>query len=239
MLGFTSAVRGLSIEATDGAIGEVEDGYFDDQSRDLRWFLVDLGSWLTGRRVLLPASHLVLDAAKSVIRAELARTQIENGPRADAHRPVSRQMEMSIYGYYNWAPYWGAPTLAPGVRQPSPLGLVPPPGAGVGGVLRTGPQLREDDDPHLRSADEVVGYYVRAQDGPLGHIEDLLISPDPWSVAALVIDTKNWWPGRKVVLDADVLLGFSWGERLVELKCNRSQIKESPEYDPREASLTR
>ena len=46
----------------------------------------------------------------------------------------------------------------------------------------------------------MVGYHVHATDGDIGHVEDLLIDPARWIVSHFVIDTKNWWPGTKVVV---------------------------------------
>lgn len=235
MLAFSSGFKGLGLVARDGPIGEIADCFFDDDSREIRWLVIDTGTWLTGRRVLLPASHLSFDTSASSVRVDLTRQQVKDSPHADSHRPVSRQMETSIYGYYNWAPYWGAPALVPGYGEPAHLGLVAPAAAEV---AKAELGRRAEDDPNLRSADEVVGYYIQARDGPLGHIEDLLISTGPWFVAAFAIDTRNWWPGRKVILTSEVLAGISWGERFVELRCSRDQIREAPEYDVRQFDLS-
>ena len=236
MLAFGSALKGLSVVAKDGAIGEVRDAYFDDRSRDVRWLVIDTGTWLSGRLVLLPTSHLSFNGSACAVEVDLTRQQVEHSPHVDAHRPVSRQMETTIYSYYNWAPYWGAATPVAGYAQPSPLGVVPP----AQFDLQRGPRASSDhgdEDPHLRSADEVVGYYVQAKDGPLGHIEDLLIKTTGWSVDGLAIDTKNWWPGRKVVLAAELLLSVSWGERLVDVSCTREEIKRAPEYNAQRFAL--
>ena len=45
-------LEGWNIVATDGEIGEVYEFYFDDESWMIRYLVVDVGSWLTGRRVL-------------------------------------------------------------------------------------------------------------------------------------------------------------------------------------------
>ena len=33
--------------------------------------------------------------------------QVKDSPDIDTDRPVSRQMETSVYDYYGWSPYWG------------------------------------------------------------------------------------------------------------------------------------
>jgi len=54
MLGKASAIREYKILASDGEIGAVKDLLFDDRTWTARWLVVDTGSWLFGRKVLLP-----------------------------------------------------------------------------------------------------------------------------------------------------------------------------------------
>lgn len=54
MLHSASELTGHAIEAADGRIGSVKDVYFDDEHRTVRYLVADTGTWLPGRRVLLP-----------------------------------------------------------------------------------------------------------------------------------------------------------------------------------------
>src|SRR3546814_4035936 len=58
MLWRTSEITGYDIQATDDAIGSVDDLLVDDETWAVRWLVVDTGSWLPGRKVLLPPSCL-------------------------------------------------------------------------------------------------------------------------------------------------------------------------------------
>ena len=49
----------------------------------------------------------------------------------------------------------------------------------------------------LRSTREVIGYYIEATDGDIGHVEDFLIDDENWATRYMVVDTVNWWPGKK------------------------------------------
>jgi len=53
MLRSTQDLEHYSIGATDGDIGQVKDFYFDDDAWVVRYLVVDTGTWLTGRRVLV------------------------------------------------------------------------------------------------------------------------------------------------------------------------------------------
>jgi len=39
---------------------------------------------------------------------------------------------------------------------------------------------------------------MQASDGEIGHLKDFLVEDADWSIRYLVVDTKNWWPGKKV-----------------------------------------
>jgi hypothetical protein len=37
-------------------------------------------------------------------------------------------------------------------------------------------------DPHLRSSTNVIGYYIQATDGEIGHVEDFLVEDSSWAI---------------------------------------------------------
>jgi hypothetical protein len=90
---------------------------------------------------------------------------------------------------------------------------------------------RRDDDPHLRSIEEVTGYHIHASDGEIGHVEDFLVEDADWSIHYLVVDTKNWWPGKKVLISPRSAREIDWTDKLVNVDVDRQRVKESPEYD--------
>ena len=58
MLQVISPLKGFAIEASDGRIGTVVDYLFDDASWKVRWLVIDCGTWLTGRKVLIHPSAI-------------------------------------------------------------------------------------------------------------------------------------------------------------------------------------
>ena len=56
MLQSARDLRGYTIRASDGDIGEIYDVYFDDESWSVRYVVVETGNWLFNRRVLLSPS---------------------------------------------------------------------------------------------------------------------------------------------------------------------------------------
>jgi hypothetical protein len=228
-------LRGFAIHASDGEIGSLRDLYFDDQSTLIRYFVVDTGTWLSGRRVLLaPAAVGGADAQRGEIITGLTRQQVEDSPPVDTEEPVARQQEIALHGYYGWEPYWAVPplagSLAPYWGAAMPAAHMPSDEEAVAREMAA--REREQRDPHLRSAREVKGYYVAATDGEIGHLEDFFIDDQDWAIRLLGIDTRNWLPGRRVVISPRWLHAVDWPGHRIEVGLTRQQIKGSPAYDP-------
>ena len=127
----TEEMYGDKIAALDGDVGHVKDFYFDDENWVIRYLVVDTGSWLTGRLVLLsPHAFGKLDQHEKTLHVKLRKLQIQDSPSIDSHKPVSRQFETEYYGYYGWPTYWEGDASGPaadGGRSRGPP-TVPPPG---------------------------------------------------------------------------------------------------------------
>jgi hypothetical protein len=244
MLWAASDIQQSTVEATDGSVGSIVDLLFEDGDFTIRWAVVDTGTWLPGRQVLLPPEQLAKGSDLSGgFRVSLTRQQVKDSPPLSSDKPVSRQMETDLYSHYGWAPYWSGPFgYAPvgyGLAMPPaapdepgvPSGRPHPPGGNRDAELAAR-EAEDRGDPHLRSAGDVNGYYIAATDGDIGHVEDLLVDDDSWAVRYLIIDTKNWWPGRKVLISPRWVQSISWHDQQVHLDMTRAQIKESPEYTP-------
>jgi sporulation protein YlmC with PRC-barrel domain len=230
MLWNASRIKGYAIAANDGRLGSVSDFLFDDTSWMIRWLVVDTGHWLSGRKVLLPP--LVMGhphTTEHEFPVRLTRQQVEDSPDINADEPVSRQMESHVYDYYGWYPYWESGLYMGGYGY-------------VGGIMG-GPTAmdnrhqqhlvdthRDDGDPHLRSIDAVTGYHIHASDGEIGHVDDFLMDDTDWSIRYLVVDTKNWWPGKKVLISPRSAGKIDWKSRLVNLDVGREKVKGSPTY---------
>lgn len=226
-------LEGFSIVAKDGELGSVKDVYFDDQEWTVRYLVVDTGGWLTGRKVLVsPAAVTGSDWRNHSLSVNLTKEQVQNSPSIDTAKPVVRQHEVEFYDYYGYPYYWSGPylwgyTVLPGLLEQKPL----EDDARQEDRVRM-EQRRSQNDPHLRSAGEVIGYDIQATDDTIGHVEDLLFDEESWKIALIVVDTRNWWPGKKVMVSPKRIERVSWGGKAVVVNVTRGQIKDSPEFDP-------
>lgn len=227
MLIKASATRGYSVMATDGPLGTVSDMLFDDATWAVRWLVVDTGTWLNDRRVLIPAAVLGQpDPAVRDIRVRLTMDQVRNSPDVDTQRPVSRQYETGAHDYYGLTPYW---TMAPylggfGYWE----GALPNPPI----PAETEVDHHRNDDPNLRSIAAITGYHIHATDGEIGHLADVLVDDRDWSLRYLIVDTSNWWMGKQVLISPRSTRSIRWSEELVNLSVDRDRVKSSPPYDP-------
>ena len=158
MLWHASAINGYAIEASDGDIGTVSDFLFDDASWLVRWLVVDTGNWLSGRKVLLPPSVLGrLYPKDREFAVKLTKQQIKDSPEIDTDRPVSRQMETSVYDYYGWSPYWGTGFYMGGYGYMPGAMAGPPSGiqAARGGDCRCSAKARRSASAQHRSGHRV------------------------------------------------------------------------------------
>jgi hypothetical protein len=229
MLRNVTSLKGFAIRARDGEIGTLDQFYFDDESWAIRYLVVNTGDWLGGRLVLV--SPLALRQAEWESRrldVALTKKQIEDSPPIDTHKPVSRQHEALYLGYYGYPYYWGGPNLW-GLAS-YPAGLTVDREAVTKGEALRARAGKESPDSHLRSTDEVTGYHIEASDGAIGHVEDFLVDDDTWAIRYLEVDTRNWSPGKKVLVSPHWLENVSWPDSKVYVDLTRETIQNGPEW---------
>jgi sporulation protein YlmC with PRC-barrel domain len=174
MLRSVSDLRRFTIAATDGNLGQVGDLYFDDRSWAVRYLVVDPGSWLPGRRVLVsPIS--VRRSDPTTLHVALSKQQVITSPDDTVTHVVP-------------------------VRSAPPGGVVILPRAG------------ESEGLHLQNATAVLGYAIEAEDGEIGHVWDVLVDDKAWAIRYLVVDTQDWWSGKKVLVSPEWLIHVTWDE---------------------------
>ncbi len=226
MLHNVKTLNGYKLDSLDGEMGKVKNFYFDDKHWTVRYLVADTGNWLKGRQVLI-SPHALVAAIKEDehIAVDLTEAQIEESPPISADIPVSRQHEIAYYQHYGWTPYWGGP-YSWGI-YPNPF---PAPVTNSGQAAPLTEEEQKEWDPHLRSTQEITGYHIQAIDDEIGHVEDFIIDDDTWAIRYMVVDTKNWWPGKKVLISPQWLEKVSWDESKMFVNLTRDAVKEAPEY---------
>lgn len=251
MLNAISSLHGFDIRATDGSLGTVSDFLIDDSTWKVRWMVVDTGGWLSGRKVLVhPSAVMSAEYGAMQLKVSLSKAQVKDSPDIAEDQPVSQQMQSDLYSYYGWDPLWGGGVYGAGMYGGSMyaggMGAIASPISspaffGASAVQEAERQARRGDtdpepgDPHLRSLAEITVYHVHATDGDIGHIEDLLIDSETWTVRYLIVDTANWWFGQHVLVSPHAVTGVDWSDRHVRLDITKERVRSSPAWNPAEA----
>ena len=220
-------MNGLVIRATDGDIGTVDQLYFDDETWAIRYLTVETGGWIGGRSVLIsPVSVVNTDWHARRLDLALTKKQVENSPDIDTHQPVSRRHEAEYLGYYGYPFYWGGPYLWGPSYYPTGLAMrTTALKEGLADRIR-----RESADSHLRSTDGVTGYSIEAADGEIGHVDGFVLDDEAWAIRYVEVATRNWWPGKKVLVSPAWIERVSWIDSIVNVGLSRETIRSGPEY---------
>lgn len=229
MLRVVSELKGYKIDAVDGEIGKVKDFLFDDEQWTVRYMVADTGGWLSERKVLIsPVSCEKPDWEEKTFPVNITRKQVEESPPLEEKQPVSRRHEMEHLRYFSWPYYWVGGKVWGFAAAPAEL------------RSRKGPPEKEAEEAavatmeetHLRSIDEVIGYHILASDGEIGHVEDFVMDDELWIIRYMAVDTRNWLPGKQVLVPPDWIEKISWESRRVEVDMSREAIKKGPEFEP-------
>jgi hypothetical protein len=227
MLRSIDEISGYTILALDGDIGRCQDFLFDDRSWVVRYMVARTARWLPGREVIVsPVFLQEPDWSSRQFPVRLTREQLEQAPPLEEHAPVSRQYEIDYHQYFALPFYWIGNDLWG--TYPDPAGVIHP-------VERISPPASEAqpvEEGHLRSTAEVTGYHIATTTGDLGHVDDFLVDDETWALRYLVVDTRNWLPGRKVLVSPRWIDSIQWANEKVYVNLDSEAVKDSPEFDP-------
>lgn len=222
-------LTGLKIRALDGDIGAVDQFFFDDRSWAVRYLVVTIGSIINPKKVLLsPASLDTIESHELIVKSTV--DQIKSSPDIDTEKPISRQKEEELHDYYTWSYYWGYPLYYNSMGTE----LYPNIQFNESFLNKTSHQETRhvsEDESHLRSTREIIGYRVSTNNGELGYVDDILLEIDHWGLRYLVINTGEFLPGKKILVGAYWTTNISWEDRTLSLDVNIDILRNGPTYD--------
>ncbi|MCK9212373.1 MAG: PRC-barrel domain-containing protein [Ignavibacteriaceae bacterium] len=223
-----NSLIGYTISAKDGELGKVNEFYFDDLTWSIRYLVVETGSWLSERKVLIPHAALgITDWKSQTFQVNLTMEQVRNSPDFESEKTVSRQHEIKLFTHYGLPVYWDYVFYDGSIGMGAYTPIID---------MKTVKEENDSvpqppDDPHLRSTKHVEGYYIHANDGEIGHVEDYIVDDEKWNICFIIVDTTNWLPGRKVLILPRWIKRIDWGESKVYVNLMQESIKNSPEFD--------
>jgi uncharacterized protein YrrD len=222
MLVKTKELKGYNLNAIDGEIGSVKEFYFDDRFWTIRYLVANTGTWLTGRQVVIsPYFMHSVNYESKLINIDLSKQQMEDSPSLDLDKGMSRQYEEDYNTHYGSPTYYGGPNMW----------------GASSNIIHDRNQWKTDIrkegawESNLRSSKDVSGHNIQATDGEIGHVDDFIFDDDSWAIRYLILDTKNWLPGKKVLVAPQWIDRISWDDSKVFVNLSRETIKQAPGYD--------
>jgi len=64
-----------------------------------------------------------------------------------------------------------------------------------------------------------------------GAAEHALVDAETWAIRYCIVDTRNWLPGRKVLVSPEWIQRVSWEESKVHVDLSKRHIEAAPEFD--------
>lgn len=233
MLLSAQELQGYTIHARDGDLGTVRTFYFDAEEWCIHSMVVDTGTWFSGTYVLLPVNVLgQADWQNQRLSVDLTQEEVRNSPEVPKHTESSGYEGTAMGTYASGNVYWSTDpfVLHSVAARPASTTILAAPVA-VDTAPRPGPADMQGRGGVLRSTRDIMGYYIQATDGQIGHVEDFVIDTATWHIRYMVVDTRNWWPGKKVLVSPLWIDLIDWNAEQVTVNLSRDRIKNSPEYD--------
>jgi predicted acetyltransferase len=100
-------ILSYKILATDGEIGGVSDLIVDDQEMKLRYLVIDTGSWLPGKKVVLSTAWISsVVPQKETVVMNIEKKRIQEAPEYRPDAVFDRDYETRLHDYYRFPYYW-------------------------------------------------------------------------------------------------------------------------------------
>jgi sporulation protein YlmC with PRC-barrel domain len=84
-------------------------------------------------------------------------------------------------------------------------------------------------DSSLRSSAAVIGCGIEARDGVVGHVADLVVDDETWAITDVLVDSRQWLPGKLLLISPEVIERIDWPEKKVHVRLARGDILRAPE----------
>ncbi len=205
MLVTTRNAVGAMIEGPDGRVGILYDILFDDHSWKVRNLLASRDRWYYGQQTLIDPKYVAAtNWQDQKLSVQATKKQIQQWPTITANQA----------------------TAAGNTRQAAQASALD---AYWTGVVNAAAQTTGSS--RIRSTKVLNGIHVYAADGLVGHIDDFVIDDATWTIRYFVVETRNWCPGKRVLIEPTAIESICWEDGQVSLSLSREEIYDLPAYD--------
>ncbi|MFC4076133.1 PRC-barrel domain-containing protein [Salinithrix halophila] len=94
-------LTGFTLKTHDGELGQVDDFIIDDHSWTVRFLVVDAGSWLSSKKVMIDKDSVEdVDMADARVHVDLVKDNIKGSPEYEPSDPINEEGEKGRFDYY-------------------------------------------------------------------------------------------------------------------------------------------
>jgi hypothetical protein len=223
MLINTKDLNKYPIKSSDGYPGTISDYYFDDLFWNIQYLIIETEQLLRDQTVLL--SHIALgdlDTENQQLSVRLSLEDLEKVKHRDQNVLESEAGDKKIVEILKW------PRSRLNIKLLKQTELE----SLMINMMPHKSHSTQQNDPHLRSRNEFLGYTILAKNKEIGYVDDFIIETDNWSIRFLIIDTHNWLSdGDNVLISPAWIEKIKWKDHLIHIDLKKEIIKDSPPYD--------
>nr|WP_295932899.1 hypothetical protein [uncultured Dyadobacter sp.] len=196
----------FSVAGTDGKVGKIQEIFFDDLCWNIRYWVVNSGTWLSKKDLLISTQTKIKpDWNSALLQTDLTLKQLRSSPDPDYDMPVFRQQETRLYDASELANYWFAPYKGSHWDHMQRSELSAPVGT----------------NKHLRSSKEVIGYTICALENS-GKLTDFIIDTEGWKIISLVVQRGTTDDSTEILLPVAAVTRISWADRTIYINLGRA-----------------
>jgi hypothetical protein len=208
----------LKVHALDGDVGSVRDVLFSDEDWTVRHLVIDTGSWIFGRHVLIdPEAISDPEALSGALELDLTRDEVKALPDAPTD-PMHGPNADSVGGILQLR-------VSDAVSNAPDLMLL----GGGGETPSVAVALPDADSGHMHSLREVAGYDVCCGADSAGKLAGFLIDPVAWDLPLALIEA----PENTLLLPTRLIDALNEAEHAVLVAVDAATLADAPVYDSR------
>lgn len=99
-------LRQYQVAGSDDVLGRVEDFVVDDETWEIRYFVVATDPWFGGQVLIAPEWARRTSPERRTIYFGLTRQAVQDSPEWNPTRPITREDEARLYAHYERPGYW-------------------------------------------------------------------------------------------------------------------------------------
>jgi hypothetical protein len=199
---------------------------FDEETWEVKYLVVDLSNGLSNLAVVIAV--IAIEQPNQVSQKfpiQLTKEQTRNSPILERRTLGSQRTQGVLNQTYSLFQYWAL----------SGYSTVSLPSSSLWGTGNLLPSHQGESGITFRNSEVLIGSHVKAVDGALGVIEDIVVDDASWSIRYMVANPKKWLLGRKFWITPTWIHTIDWEAQHMFLKISKEQLKNTPDYKSSEA----